>query len=201
MAKTKRRHEEPGMNRPLPPFLRLARLAWLAPSLGLALAIAAGAAASVATAPAAAAAAAAAEATGAARKSAEALFNRYVDLEHAFDPALVDLYADEAHIRRQVIVPGRPPRVDTWSGNQYKELLRNGLAKAKKTGKDLNYYSAVTYLSEGGRVRIKAQRYAKLENVVTPVELLVGPDSAGSWRIFEELSEDHPPVAAPPRQP
>jgi hypothetical protein len=33
------------------------------------------------------------------------------------------------------------------------------------------------------------------------VEILVGPDLSGSWRIFEELSEDHPPVAAPPRRP
>lgn len=195
------------MNRPLPPFLRLARLAWLAPLLGLALAIAAGTAApaALATAPAAAAAAAAAEATGAARKSAEALFNRYVDLEHAFDPALVDLYADEAHIQSRVIVAGRPPTVRNWSGTEYKELLRRALAKAKEKRQDLNYYSAVTYLREGSRVRIKAMRYAELQKAVSPVELLVGPVAAGSWRIFEELSESHPlaaaPLAAPPRQP
>jgi hypothetical protein len=189
------------MNRPFLPSHRLARLAWLAPALGLALAIAGGAAPVVTTTPIGPAAAAAPEATGAARKSAEALFTRYVDLEHAFDPALVDLYAPGAHIQRRVIVPGRPPRIDTWAGAQYKELLRNGLAKAKKTKQDLNFYSAVTYLSEGNRVRIKARRYAQLENAVTPVEILVGPDLGGSWRIFEELSEDHPQVAAPPRKP
>jgi hypothetical protein len=171
------------------------------PPLGLALAIAGGAAPVVTTTPIGPAAAAAPEATGAARKAAKVLFSRYVDLEHAFDPALVDLYAPGAHIQRRVIVSGRPPRVDTWAGAQYKDLLRNGLAKAKKTGQDLNFYSAVSYLSEGNRVRIKARRYAKLENVVTPVEILVGPDLSGSWRIFEELSEDHPLVAAPPRKP
>src|ERR1700726_3948387 len=78
-----------GMNRPLLPFLRLVRLARLAPSLGLALTIAGAAAAGAAAGGpppgAAPAAAAATEATGAARKSAEALFNRYIDLEHAFD--------------------------------------------------------------------------------------------------------------------
>jgi len=189
------------MNRPLLPFLRLVRLARLAHSLGLALAIAGGAGAAMATAPA-AAAAAAAEATGAARKSAEALFNRYVDLEHAFDPALVDLYAGDAHVQmKRFVVPGKPPIVFNWTGDQYKELLRKGLAKAKLTGKDLNYYSAVTYLKEGSRVRIKALRYAQLEKAVSPVELLVGPDGAGTWRIFEELSEDHPPAAAPPPKP
>ena len=187
------------MNRSLLSPLRRVRLSRLAPSLGLALAIAAGA--SAAAAAAARAAAPAAEATGAARKSAEALFHRYIDLEHAFDPALVDLYADDAHVQRRSIVPGRPPIVDNWSGTQYRELLRSGLAKAKKTGKDLNYYSAVTYLREGNRVRIKALRYAQLENAVTPVELLVGPDAGGAWRIFEELGEDHPLPAARPRKP
>src|SRR5205807_3074184 len=160
-----------------------------APALGLALAIGAGAGAAVAAAPAAAPAAAA---TGAARKSAEALFNRYIDLEHAFNPALVDLYADDAHIQSRVIVPGRPPTVRTWSGTDYKELLGRALAKAKEKRQDLNYYSAVTYLREGSRVRIKAMRYAELQKAVSPVELLVGPDRAGSWRIFEELSESHP---------
>jgi len=169
----------------------------LASVLGVAVAVALASGAALAAAP----AAASAEATGAARKKAETLFNRYIDLEHAFDPALVDLYSDEAHIQSRVIVPGRPPTVRTWSGAQYKELLRRALAKAKEKRQDLNFYSAVTYLSEGNRVRIKARRYAQLENVVTPVEILVGPDLGGSWRIFEELSEDHPQVAAPPRKP
>ena len=194
--------EETGMQRSLRrtfrliPLTRLARLARLAPVLGLPLAIAAGAFAAAAAAP---AAAAAQEATGAARQSAEALFSRYVDLEHAFDPALVDLYAPEARIRSKVIVPGRSPNVRSWSGTEYKELLRRALAKAKETRKDLNFYSAVTYLREGSRVRIKAMRYAEMQKALSPVELLVGPDSGGTWRIFEELSESHPLVPAPPK--
>jgi hypothetical protein len=150
----------------------------------------------------AAAGAAVAPAVGAARKSAEALFARYIDLEHAFDPALVDLYADNARIESRVIVVGRPPTVRNWSGAQYKDLLRRALQKAKEKKQDLNYYSAVNYLAEGGRVRIKAMRYAELQKAVSPVELLVGPDASGTWRIFEELSESHPitpPPSAPPR--
>ncbi|HYL04591.1 MAG TPA: hypothetical protein VE075_01025 [Thermoanaerobaculia bacterium] len=165
----------------------------------LALALAATAdAAALAAAPAAAPAAA----TGAARKTAETLFNRYIDLEHAFDPALVDLYADEAHIQSRVIVPGRPPTVRNWSGAQYKDLLRRALAKAKEKRQDLNFYTAVSYLREGSKVRIKAMRYAELQKAVSPVELLVGPGASGSWRIFEELSESHPlAAAAPPAKP
>jgi hypothetical protein len=143
-----------------------------------------------------------AAAVGAPRKSAEALFARYIDLEHAFDPALVDLYADSARIESRVIVVGRPPTVRTWSGAQYKDLLRRALQKAKEKKQDLNYYSAINYLAEGGRVRIRAMRYAELQKAVSPVELLVGPDASGTWRIFEELSESHPitpPPSSPPR--
>jgi hypothetical protein len=142
------------------------------------------------------AATAATPATGEARAKAEVLFGRYIDLEHAFDPALLELYADGAHIVSRIIVPGRPPTVRTWSGTQYKELLRRALQKAKEKKQDLNYYSAVSYLREGPRVRIKAMRYAELQKAVSPIELLVGPDASGSWRIFEELSESHP-LAAP----
>jgi hypothetical protein len=174
-------------------MIRLTRLTAALTVAVVALAAALAAGGAMAAAP----AAAPAEATGAARKNAEALFNRYIDLEHAFDPALVDLYADEAHIQSRVIVPGRPPTVRTWSGAQYKELLRRALAKAKEKRQDLNFYSAVNYLRDGSRVRIKAMRYAELQKAVSPVELLVGPNAAGAWRIFEELSESHPLAVAP----
>jgi hypothetical protein len=168
-------------------------------AMSLVLGMAAGAAfaAGAAAAGAAPARSAPAEATGKARKQAAALFARYIDLEHAFDPALVDLYADGAHVESRMIVPGRQPTVRTWSGAQYKDLLRRALQKAKETKQDLNYYSAVEYLREGSRVRIKAMRYAEVQKAVSPVELLVGPDASGSWRIFEELSESHPLTAVP----
>ncbi|HLX09033.1 MAG TPA: hypothetical protein VKY89_14355 [Thermoanaerobaculia bacterium] len=170
-----------------------------APVLSLSLGLAAGAAVAAAAAHAPAPGGAALpEATGAERKSAEALFARYVDLEHAFDPALVELYANDAHIQSRIIVAGRPPTIRTFSGAQYKDLLRRALAKAKEKREDLNYYTAVTYLREGARVRIRAVRYAELQKAVSPMELLVGPDAHGTWRIFEELSESHPILRPPP---
>ncbi len=168
----------------------LVRLAWCAMAAGLVLAALPAGAATGGALP---------EATGSARKNAEALFNRYVDLEHAFDPALINLYSNSAHIESRLLVAGRPPIVRTFSGAQYKTLLQRALAQAKQTKTDLNYYSAVTYLREGEKVRIKATRYAALQKAVSPVELLVGPDASGSWKIFEELSESHPvPGALPP---
>jgi hypothetical protein len=175
----------------------------LALALGAARADAAARRGKAAPAPAAAGTAAgpAAEATGQARRSAETLFGRYQDLEHAFDPALVDLYADDARIESRIVVSGRPPTVRKWSGSQYKDLLRRALQKAKEKKQDYNYYTAVTYQSEGERVRIKAQRWAELQKAMSPVELLVGPSGAGAWRIFEEISESHPVTVAPTPKP
>jgi hypothetical protein len=147
------------------------------------------------------AAAPAAEATGEARARAEALFGRYIDLEHAFDPALVDLYSDTARIEHRIVVPGQRPEVRRWSGAQYKQILRSALQKAKQTKEDLNYYSAIGYQREGSQVRIKAMRYAQMQKAVSPVQLLVGPDAGGTWRIFEERSEGHPLAAKPPARP
>jgi hypothetical protein len=167
--------------------------------------LAGGTASAAAAAPAAATAPAApqVEATGEARTRAEALFSRYIDLEHAFDPAQAELFSDNARIEHRIIVPGqRRPVVRRWSGVQYKQILRNALQKAKAKKEDLSYYSATSYLREGERVRVKTLRYSKPEKSVSPVALLVGPDAGGTWRILEEVSEAHPLAAAqpPPKQ-
>ncbi|HVT58319.1 MAG TPA: hypothetical protein VHR45_07955 [Thermoanaerobaculia bacterium] len=135
--------------------------------------------------------AATAEATGAARKSAEALFDKYVELEHAFDPAIADLYADDAHIVSRKVYPDRPAEVRTYPASRYKQQLRRVMPIAKRNH-DVSFYTAMTYTREGNRVRIKATRYAELKKFVSPLELLVGPGPGGTWLIYEELSEARP---------
>jgi hypothetical protein len=142
------------------------------------------------------AAAPAAEAKGEARKQAEALFNRYVTLEHEFDPAIADLYADTARIESRRITAGSPPEVRTTPAPQYKDQLRKVMPIAKRR-RDLSFYTEVTYAAEGRFVRIRAKRYAEYKKFTSPVELLVGPGANGQWQIFEELSEAHP--GAPPK--
>jgi hypothetical protein len=144
-----------------------------------------------------AAAAPAAEAQGEARKQAEALFNRYVALEHDFDPALADLYADTARIESRRITPGAPPAVRTTPAPQYKDQLRKVLPIAKRR-RDLSFYTEVTYAAEGKYVRIRAKRYAEYKRFTSPMELLVGPGPDGRWQILEEISEAHPGPPPPP---
>lgn len=121
----------------------------------------------------------------------KAFFQHYVQLEHAFDPAIADLYSDQAFIKNtQYMKDGKIfPR--TIEVAKYKQTLRSYMAtKARQIG-DVSNYNNDTYSVEGGRVRIKVTRYSSIEKVASPVSLLVGPDATGKWVIFEELSESH----------
>jgi len=121
----------------------------------------------------------------------KAFFQHYVELEHTFDPSIADLYSDQAAIKSTrymadgKIVPVTIPVV------KYKQVLRDYMkTKARQIG-DVSNYTNDTYSVEEGRVRIKVTRYSSIEKVSSPVSMLVGPDAAGKWLIYEELSESH----------
>ena len=126
-----------------------------------------------------------------ARARAEQLWNRYVALEAAFDPAVADLYADDAVIRNRRTYPTGEVREATVPATQYKALIRQAipLAKAKN---DLSRYSGCTYTAAEPRVRIACARFSTLKDYTAPISLLVGPGPDGAWLIFEESSESRP---------
>jgi hypothetical protein len=122
---------------------------------------------------------------------AKAFFQHYVELEHGFDPAIADLYSNDATIKNtQYMKDGKIfPR--TVEVAKYKQTLRDYMkTKARQVG-DVSNYSNDTYTPEGSRVRIKVTRYSSIEKLSSPVSLLVGPDATGKWLIYEELSESH----------
>ena len=127
--------------------------------------------------------------------AAKALFLRYQSLERSFDPALADLYADDAVIRvRRVYVNG-VVRYLKVPAELYKPALRQSAATAREQG-DFNEYSGVSYRREGERVRIDAQRYSVWQHYRSPWSLWVAPDAGGRWLIREEHLEQHLPVPA-----
>jgi hypothetical protein len=126
-----------------------------------------------------------------ARAKADQLWNRYVALEAAFDPTVADLYADDAVIRNRRTYPTGEVREATVPAAQYKLLVRTAIPLAKARN-DISRYSGCTYAAEGARVRILCARFSVLKNYTSPISLLVGPGPAGSWLIFEELSESRP---------
>ena len=123
--------------------------------------------------------------------SAKQLFEQYVALGHAYDPAVADLYADEALIRNRRIYPAGDVKEMTVPAPKYKTLLRQVMPLAKARG-DRSTYSQVSYTPEGARVRITASRYSELKNYTSPLSLLVGPSASGKWLIYEESSESRP---------
>jgi len=130
-------------------------------------------------------------ALAAAVDDAKGLFDRYVHLEHAFDPAAADLYADDALIKNKRTYPWGEVRELTLPATQYKALIRQAMPLAKARN-DTNSYSDITFTPEGSGVRIRAMRFSNLKKYTSPLSLLVSPDSKGRWLIKEELSESRP---------
>jgi hypothetical protein len=121
---------------------------------------------------------------------ARALFARYVQLEHAFDPAMADLYTDQAVIvNKRIYKDGKVTSLQI-PALRYKHVIRSGMAGAKKQG-DISNYTNDSYVPEGGKVRINVTRYSVLKKYASPMSLLVGPDPTGKWVIYEEKSESH----------
>ena len=130
-------------------------------------------------------------ATTPASAEARRLFERYVALEKAFDPAAADLYADEAVIQNKRKYPDGQVKTMSMPAPRYKALIRSAMPAAKARN-DRNTYSDVRYSAEGAGIRITAQRFSELKKYTSPLSMLVKPDARGTWLIFEELSESQP---------
>jgi hypothetical protein len=126
-----------------------------------------------------------------ARAKAEQMWNRYVALEAAFDPAVADLYADDAVIRNRRTYPTGEVREATVPAAQYRLLVKQAIPIARARN-DISRYSNCTYTPAGARVRIACARFSVLKNYTSPISLTVGPGPSGGWLIFEELSESRP---------
>lgn len=122
---------------------------------------------------------------------ARALFDRYAALGARFDPAVADLYADDAFIRNKRFYPDGQVREITIPAPQYKQLLREVMPLAQARN-DTSTYSKTTFKLEGMGVRIQAQRFSVMKQYTSPISLRVTPDASGRWLIREELTESRP---------
>ncbi len=119
---------------------------------------------------------------------AKALFERYVALDLAFDPAIADLYSDEAKIEITRIAPDGEKRTAVIPARKYKDQIRVAMPMAKITG-EKSSYDEVKYAAEGERVRITCQRSSGPPETAGALSLLVGTGPEGGWLIYEELAE------------
>ncbi len=124
---------------------------------------------------------------------ARQLFARYQQLEHNFDPALAQLYADGAIIKVTRIYAGGVQRQLLVPGDLYQLALRQSMPLAKAEG-DYNRFRDVSYHAAAGGVRIRATRYSVWRNYTSPYTALVARGADGHWRIVEETIVQQMPV-------
>jgi hypothetical protein len=124
-------------------------------------------------------------------KKAEAIFEKYERLEKDFNPAVADLYAENALIKNKRTYPTGQVRELTMPAQQYKQILRQAMPAAKLRG-DYSNYTNVNFSVEGPGVRITADRFSVLKQYTSPISLLVAPNVNDEWLIQEEISESQP---------
>ncbi|MDP2653039.1 MAG: hypothetical protein Q8Q08_03300 [Candidatus Omnitrophota bacterium] len=122
---------------------------------------------------------------------ARVFWDRYVAMERSFDPAIADMYADDAVIKNYRRYPNGQVREMILGAPEYKDMIRGTMGLAKLRG-DASRYSNFSYKAEGERVRIVCSRFSELKKYDSSYELLVGPGPDGTWLIFEEISESRP---------
>jgi hypothetical protein len=123
--------------------------------------------------------------------SAEELWDQFVELGTGFDPALADLYADDAVIHLTRRYPNGRTRTLQLTGKEYKPMVRQAMPIARNRG-DVDVYSNVQFEDLGDRTRITATRYGTLKKYRAPHELIVGNVGSAGWKILKEIGESGP---------
>ena len=119
------------------------------------------------------------------------MFRQYTDLEHAYDPALSELFSPGATIKDTRIYQDGSNKLLTWTGDNYKLIIKARLPVAKVRNEQF-VYSQVSYTREGNNVRIKCLRYSPQKKIGGPLEMLVAPNGKNSWKIIEEICQSQP---------
>lgn len=124
-------------------------------------------------------------------KDAPELFASLQLGEKTYDPAVADLYCDNAVIRNTRRYPGGRVRLLEIPAEEYKALIKETMPLAKARG-DISTYSNISYTIEGDNTRITATRYSQLKDYSSPHSLLVGPCDGMAVGIIEETGESQP---------
>jgi hypothetical protein len=121
-----------------------------------------------------------------------AAFRDYEARAARIDPALADLYADDARIVSRRLMPDGTSRSLSFRGAEWKALIRQAMPAAQQRG-DTNSFRAPRATAQGpDLVRIEAERFNHLKRYASPFALLLRRDARGTWRIVDEYSETRP---------
>lgn len=119
--------------------------------------------------------------------NAKMFIGKFLELSHNYDPALIDMYSDNANIVRKVIHEDGKVEKVIIPTDLYKKSLLFFRLPAKLQGYR-NEFINFSYVMEGKNVRATGLRKSNNTNIV-PISFLLGKDSSGKFRILEEITE------------
>lgn len=121
-------------------------------------------------------------------EKAAAFFQKFIAMERDFDPALMDLYDDDASVTNTRRLSNGLVKDKIINVAYMKKMYQNSLWFAKWMG-DTKVYADITYTEVGNGVRIMCTRSSLHKRRSVPYELIVGPGPKGDWVILMEHSE------------
>jgi hypothetical protein len=117
---------------------------------------------------------------------------RFGELGDAYDPAIADLYTDDAVVKAFRRYPHGLERAVEMPGVAWKEMIQRFMPLAKAQN-DRSEFREPEFEVDGDRVRIKADRYSFRKCYLdTGYYMIVQKQPDGSLRIVEEYSETQP---------
>lgn len=117
-----------------------------------------------------------------------AFFNSYVNASNSYSPSVLNMYAKDAKIIRQVIKPNGQLVNAYFNGEDYRKQLRLSV-KLAKLRKYKNYYSNVNVKKVANGYKISAIRKPSLSDDKLKMYMIVEKYPSGKWIIAEEFMQ------------
>ena len=131
----------------------------------------------------------------------QAFFKHYQQLSNSFDEALVSLYADDALISTDRVLPDGTQKSLTLTGAKYKPMALQMLPIAKMRD-DRSLYTDVAFNKVDDTIKITATRYSTLKCYTDPSYFMVlGNNASGALEISAEHSQTQSLSSCPDEDP
>jgi ketosteroid isomerase-like protein len=120
--------------------------------------------------------------------AARATFDRFIELEGAFDPAVVDLYADDGIVIERMEIGGVERRAREIPMCRYKAALSRALAGHAHAPESASHSQIRMERIAPGWVSVRTLRRSSASRAAAPYELVLRLGADGAWRIVKEMA-------------
>ena len=120
--------------------------------------------------------------------AARATFDRFVELEAAFDPRVAELYADDGIVIERVEVEGVERRTREIPMRRYKALIAAAFADHRHAPETATHSQIRLERFAPGWVRVRTLRRSSASRAASDYEIVVRAGSDGVWRIVKETA-------------